>query len=250
MHEIDQPGDRRRPIERLARPGRLKIPPLGECVSSAPQPLDRPVLVDLARPRRPSAAAQRPPDTLGRVFEMALEPGVEGLAEQPLGLAFVEHPEQGIDACLHRSLAQQVGAKAVNRADVRFFEMLHGRLEPGGDRGIRRLAPPLLEPVAQAQLELPGRLLREGHRRDLCHRRTAVLEDAQDAVHQLGGLARAGRGLDDERGINLLRDHPARLRIGAPNHRHGQLLSSSRSASVSCGFRCARRRTPGPQTGR
>ena len=48
----------------------------------------------------------------------------ERLVEQPLRLRLGQHREQRIDARLDRTLAQQLGAEAVNGADVRFLERL------------------------------------------------------------------------------------------------------------------------------
>ena len=69
---------------------------------------------------------------------------------------------------LDRPLAQQVGAEAVNRADVRLLEVGERRVEAPALRAA--LAGPLrarFELRAQPQLQLAGRLLGERHRDDL-----------------------------------------------------------------------------------
>ena len=60
-----------------------------------------------------------------------------------------------------------------------------------------------LELFAQPQLQLAGGLLAERHRDDLADRGALVLDQRDDAADQLGGLAGAGRGLDDQRLVEL-----------------------------------------------
>ena len=63
----------------------------------------------------------------------------------------------------------------------------------------RRLARARVELARAAQLQLAGRLLGERHRDDLPTVRSPVGEDRDDAVDELGRLARARRRLDDQR---------------------------------------------------
>ena len=249
MDEIDDAGDCRRATERLARPGAAEVAPLRQVESRAAQPLDGAVSVRLARTHRAARPAQRPANTFGRILEIRLQPGVEGLPEQPLRLSFSEHAEQRIDARFNRPLAKQVGAEAVNRADVRFLELRNGALEPIDDDWIARLLPLLLEPLAQSQLQLARRFLGERDGDDLAHLRAPFADDREDAVDQFCGLARARCSGDEDRVVDRVADDAARVAVGAIDHgSHGRLRSASRSASLSCGLRATRRATSRPQT--
>ena len=129
-------------IERLARPRASEIAPLGQIERGAAQPLHRTVFVHVAGTDAAARPPQRSPHAFGRRLENRLEPGVEGLVEQALGLAFGQHAEQRIDPRFDRTLAQQVGAEPVDGADVRLFEVLHGLVQPRRRRrATRRLLP-------------------------------------------------------------------------------------------------------------
>ncbi len=67
-----------------------------------------------------------------------------------------------------------------------------GLVAGGGRAGPARV-------LRAAQLQLAGGLLREGHRHDLVDGRPAARDQPHDPLHELGGLAGAGGGLDDER---------------------------------------------------
>ena len=89
---------------------------------------------------------------------------------------FGQHREQRIDARLDRPLAQQVGAEAVDGADVRFLERLQRLVQ--ACRAARRSGAPAralaFERFAQPQLQLAGRLLGERDRDDLADLGAAV----------------------------------------------------------------------------
>ena len=68
-----------------------------------------------------------------------MQPGAERLGEQPLGARLGQHLEQRIDPRFDRPLAQEVGAEAVDRADVRFLEALD-RIRQAA-RGLRHRLP-------------------------------------------------------------------------------------------------------------
>ena len=58
-----------------------------------------------------------------------MEPLVEGAIEEPRGLRFGELLEGRVHARFHRTRAQNLGAKAVNRADGGFFQRFQGLFE-------------------------------------------------------------------------------------------------------------------------
>jgi hypothetical protein len=97
--------------------------------------------------------------------------------EQPLGLGLGEDREKGIDARLDGTFAQQLGAEAMDGADVRLFER--------GQRLVERL-------------QFTRRLLGERHRDHVGDASLAAGQQADDAGHELGGLAGSCRGLHDE----------------------------------------------------
>ena len=78
----------------------------------------------LRRRRREGAPAQRAPHALRRILQRFLQPVVERALGTASALRLGQHLEQRIDAGLDRPFAQQIGAEAVNGADVRFLEML------------------------------------------------------------------------------------------------------------------------------
>ena len=243
------------------RHGRREVAPLGQRRGRRGE-ADR---SDRRRPPPPNdgalvrRSARR--SAFGRILQRLLEPGAEGARVQPVGLRLGQHGEERIDARLDRPLAEQFRAEAVDGVDVRLLERLERVLETR--RRARRSAcgrdrrALLLERLAQAQLQLAGGLFGERHGDDLVHRRAAGREHAEDAVDELGRLAGAGRGFDDERVVEIRR----RSR-GAPRRRRGRdagviASTSARSdrpgRSGSCGppapLRAARRPSGSRTTG-
>src|SRR5262245_50573214 len=111
MNELDELCNAGAAIERLLRPRASEITPFGKSETGAPQSLDRPIVVGLARPEGATTAPQRAPHALRRIGKLRLQPSVERLSEQPFRLAFCEHAKQRIDACLNRTLPQQIRAE-------------------------------------------------------------------------------------------------------------------------------------------
>src|SRR4029434_3539883 len=72
---------------------------------------------------------QRPAHALWRRGQHGLKPRAKCLVEQALGLTLGQHAEERIDRRFNRPLAKQVRAEAVNRADVRFLEILNRVVE-------------------------------------------------------------------------------------------------------------------------
>ena len=155
-------------VERVSRPLAGEVAPLRELPRRVAQPLDRPVVA------AEGGAPQRPAHALGRIRQLLLEPSAERIVEQPRRRRLGEHFEQRIDARLDRPLAQQVGAEAVNGADVRFFQRLSAP-HRAGDAVRRRSCDRrafAIEPLAQSQLQFAGGLLRERDGDDLVDRRS------------------------------------------------------------------------------
>ena len=113
-----------------------------------------------------------------------------------------------------------------------------------------------LEFLAQPQLQLAGRLLAEGHGDDLDRSSRAPGRDQRDdPLDQLGGLAGAGRRLDDQRGVEVVGDAPAiggsASACGDSRHPPQRLeVGSGRSACGRCGAPRHGRRPPGSRSTR
>ena len=159
-------------IERVAPPRAVEVAPLGQLAAGPAKPLDRTVVV-AAAVARPHAPPQRAPHAFGRLLELLVQPRVERLVEQPLGPRLGQHLEQRIDAGFDRPLAQQVGAEAVDRADVRLFEPLNGVGEVRARTSARDALPQALELLPDPQLQLARRLLGERDGDDLLDARAA-----------------------------------------------------------------------------
>ena len=168
-----------------------------------------------------------------------------------------------IDPRLDRPLAQQVGAERVDGPDARLLQAGE-RLDqpPARLRRARRVQARLLDPDAQAQLQLTRRGLGEGHRDEAVQGGASGLEHRDDPAHDLGGLPGSRGGLDDHRLVERGRDlvplalvgerdvrGTAPLRAGS-RRRHGSPRSSRRPARRSWGLRAVRISSFGPHTGR
>ena len=130
--------------------------------------------------------------------------------------------------------------------------------------------PLAIEPFAQSQLEFARGLLREGDGDNLVDRGASFREDPHDPAHELGRLAGAGGGFDDQRLVERGRDQvpracrvrpcisepePWRAEAGSAvivraKAAHGIPRSDVRSPIDSAGLRRRCSGSSGPQTGR
>ena len=207
VHALDQLGDAGLAIEIRPAPRRRQIAPASQQPAGCAQAVGRPFIGP-----PPRAPAQRAAHAFRRVVQDGFEPAVEGLAVEGLGLGLVQHLEPRIDPGLDRPLLEEVLAEAVDRADPRFLQAGDGLFQIPAARRARGGAPALLlQPGAQPQLQLAGRPLGEGHGDDGVHLPTALGEHVDKPDDQLGGLARARGGLDDQR---LVERGPDALALG------------------------------------
>src|SRR5262249_34941702 len=154
-------------IEGVAAPGRREVAPLHERPACAFEAFDRAMLGIEAR------TPERATNTLWWIFELTLQPVAEDFAVEPLGLPFRERRELRIEPRRDRSLAQEVRAEAVNRADVRLLEIRERCVEMAM-HGVRGRARALdFETGAQTELQFAGRFLGERHGDDAIDRRAA-----------------------------------------------------------------------------
>jgi hypothetical protein len=104
------------------------IAPLAQIAGGGAQPLDRAVFGFVAE-----APLDRPPQRTAhaflRVTQLRVQPRGECFFEDAIGLRVGEHRKGGVDACFHGAFAEQLRAKTVDGADLRFFEVMRRGVE-------------------------------------------------------------------------------------------------------------------------
>jgi hypothetical protein len=130
---------------------------------------------------RPGAPAKRAAHPFGRILELLLQPAAEGFVEQALRPRLGQHVEHGIDPRFDGTLAQEIGAEAVNRAHVRLLEPLNRIAEIRPHVAIAGTLPQTFELHAQPQLQLARRLFRERDRDDLLDARPPARQHVEHA---------------------------------------------------------------------
>ena len=241
-------------IERWTMPVPFEIAPLNQLPAGVLQPLDRAVFVVADTEPGEARAAKRPLHSLGGIRQLFLKPGMKRRVVQPAGLRLGEDGEQRIDARLHGTFAQQVGAETMDGADLRFFQPAKRIVQPlafcraGGRLGARSF-----ELLAQPELQLARGLLGERDGNDFVNLCAAGFDHPDDAVDELGGFACASGGFDDQCVVQIVLDDIAigivgkRVRfslfrfVGFSFLSHGRSLSSTRSAISFFDLRFARR---------
>ena len=220
---LDERIDARRAIERRTLPVGCEIAPLNQLPAGVPQSIDRTFLLvcecaESGKDRTP----KRTLDAFGRIGELFLEPGLKRGVVHPARLRFGEDLEQRIDARFDGTLAKEVGAEAVNRADLSFFELGDGGVQA---IGATEVAPyrcaigcrtsGFFEGFAESQLQLAGGFFGKGDADDFGDVCTATLDDSDDAIDQLGGFACSGRRFNDQRRIKIVRNQIAVALVGS-----------------------------------
>src|SRR5438128_9876352 len=101
-------------------------------------------------------------------------------------------------------------------ADARLFELLQRFVEmcAGGVSEINLVVAGGLDLLAQPKLQFAGGLFSESHRDHTVEGGAAGGDNRDDTADQRRGLAGAGGGLDDERGVEVGADVFAHTRIG------------------------------------
>ena len=157
---VDQGIDLAVALERLVMPGRVEVAPFEQFLRGGPQQRPRAVAVGHV------GAAQDASHAFAGICQRLLEPAIEGGIEDRAGGVFGSDLEHRIDCGLDRTLAQQVGAKRMNRADARLFELAQRVVQPLARSGIGIVMARALDFSAQPQLQFARRLLGEGHGHD------------------------------------------------------------------------------------
>ena len=168
MQLRDQAVDIAGAIERRSRPRRFEVAPLRQLPGCAAHPIDRSVFPGRPVVSGPHRAAQRPPNTLGRLGKLRLDPAAERFIEEALGLTLGQDGEQRVDVGFDRPFAQQLRTEAMDRADVRFLQPRQRHVQPLFHVPIRPGALPF-QRLTQAELQLAGCLLGKGDCDDVSH---------------------------------------------------------------------------------
>ena len=125
--ELAAPGNRAAErgvaIEGIAAPRTVEIAPFRQLARGAPEAIDGAV-GPVAAVGRPHAAPERAPHARRRILEPLVQPAAKRVGKQLLGARLGEHVEQRIGTRFDWTFAHQIGAEAVDGADVRFFESL------------------------------------------------------------------------------------------------------------------------------
>ena len=198
MQPLDQAIHIAVAIEDAARPRSREVAPLREVPRRPAQAIDRRVFARDGAEALPDGSPQRAAHAFARILELRLDPRAERVLEQALRLRLGQHREQRIDARFDWTLAQQLRAEAVDRADVRFLQRLQRGVHRVALAGLR-MRSRHVERLAQPQLQLPRRFFRERDRDDPFHLRAPARQDPHDTVHELRRLPRSGGRLDNER---------------------------------------------------
>ena len=129
--------------------------------SGPPEPIDRTVVGGSRDP------AQGPAHPFGRSLELLLDPELEGVGVESRRLLFGRDLEPRIDAGLHGTFAEKVGAESVDRPDPRLLEAGQDRrllelqaLHPGGvlHARVQHAAPHPVRAAAGCQLRAQRRV--------------------------------------------------------------------------------------------
>jgi hypothetical protein len=155
-----------------------------------------PEAVELAQLDQGATAVDRPARRVG-VVEEAVQQVVPLLLERECALELVEDGEARWQAGLDREVEQDPAGEGVQRADRGVIESV--------ERGRGEVGPVSLQARPGPAAQLGGGLLGEGDRGD-GRDRHAGAHEADDAGHEGAGLARAGTGFDEQRGVEVVAD--------------------------------------------
>ena len=122
----------------------------------------------------------------------------------------------------------------MNRADLGFFQPRHGGIEPFPLFGsLRRTCPRLFQRFTEPEFQLARGFLGERDRDHPGNLRTAALDHAHDAAHELRGFARTRRSLDDHHDVTAFDDPRAALRNIESGSRYDLILCDLMMPDIS-----------------
>ena len=102
----------------------------------------------------------------------------------------------------------------MDRLDVGRVDLSQGVVEPSPLCRVGGPAASFGERRADPGAQLAGRLLGEGDRHDVAQRGVVAADELDHPVDQDAGLARAGAGLEEERGVELAEQTVAHGLVG------------------------------------
>ena len=263
-------------IEGTRAPRFRKVPPLDQLPARALELVERRLVLAVVAEGEASETTAKPGR---RRAELLLTPAPEDLPVKARGLDFRKLFKRRIDVGLDGPLAQDFGAEGMNRADARLLqtgdgvfkilqfesrnwkiEIRNSKLETGNCRlrigsgttfafaefrisnfesRISSLRQRPVQLLPQAQLQLARRLSGEGDSHHVLDRGQPFLQDRNDPVHELGGLPRTRRRLDNqalfERAANPVSGGLVVRTIGERNH--GWHRTRWSASSLSRGLR-------------
>ena len=264
---VEQSPHRRLGVARRARPRGVEVPVFEQAERRAPEQADRVGPRVAVPPEEPRHA--RP-----GVFQLPPQVGPEERLEERRLFAAAQDLEVRVHPGRERALAEQRAAEGVDRPDRRFLQLAHRLLHPPRLRRPRAPGDFRFEALPDAQAQVAGGALGEGDRGDAGHVRPPRPDEFHHAGDERGGLAGAGGGFHDQRGVEVGGDAPSRRGVretpfappgtGAGRERrrrsggvrrggdHGSARTSRTSASArpSGFFRSAYAAGPGPQIDR
>ena len=137
-----------------------------------------------------------------------------GVGEVEVCAERVENLEAGVDSGVERALLEQARGEGVDRLDVGRVDLSQGVVEPSSFGRVGGPAASFGERGADPRAQLAGRLLGERDRHDVAQPRVVAAHQLDHPVDQDPGLARAGAGLQEERGVELAEQAVAHGLVG------------------------------------
>ena len=126
-----------------------------------------------------------------------------GVGEVEVRAERVKNLEAGVDPGVERALLEQARGEGVDRLDVSRVDLSQGVVETSLFGRVGGPAASLGERGADPRAQLARRLLGEGDRHDVAQLGVVAPHQLDHPVDQDPGLARAGAGLQEERGVEL-----------------------------------------------
>jgi uncharacterized protein (DUF433 family) len=152
-----------------------------------------------------------------------VEAGVPGVLEDALAGDLGGHLEAGVEAGLERALAEQARGEGVDGGDGGALQVEGCGLEALALLVFLRCVDRGLDLFSQPELQLARGLLGEGDGDDAVERGAAGADEGEDAADEDGGLAGAGAGFEQQRGVEVAQDAGAGGLVGGEGHEYSDL---------------------------
>jgi hypothetical protein len=225
----DQFIDLAQPVKRVASPGRRKVSMLCEASGS--------IAKGVARLLPPRSAPEDASYAIGRIGERVLEPAIECAVHEVARSVFRRNLKKWINPCLDRTLAQQIAAESVDRANARELKLRRSLRQPRGSLGgyVWCVAGPFYL-CTQPQLHFTGGFFGERDRDDVLEGAYTLADECDYPAYQRGRLPSSGRCLDEQRRVEIIQNSTSCLRIGQVIPRDGHIMSRNLRRGSSWAF--------------